>query len=109
MATTTEMVQKMLLSSVPYPFGSYLTFYLAFKIICVFICGNNGYFFPFPAFVGSFNAYAIVLFTELVMFYSRFNGSTREAYFSVGLQGIAERDIVTVKQIIDRTVDEVIA
>lgn len=43
------------------------------------------------------------------MFYPRFNGSTREAYFSVGLQGIAERDIGTVKQIIDRTVDEVIA
>uniref|UniRef100_A0A663M360 Presequence protease, mitochondrial n=1 Tax=Athene cunicularia TaxID=194338 RepID=A0A663M360_ATHCN len=38
-----------------------------------------------------------------------FNGSTREAYFSVGLQGIAERDIDTVKQIIARTVDEVIA
>lgn len=43
------------------------------------------------------------------MFYSRFNGSTREAYFSVGLQGIAERDIETVKQIIARTVDEIIA
>ncbi|KAF4801866.1 Presequence protease, mitochondrial [Turdus rufiventris] len=40
---------------------------------------------------------------------TEFNGSTREAYFSVGLQGIAERDIVTVKQIIDRTIDEVIA
>ncbi|OXB76809.1 UNVERIFIED_CONTAM: hypothetical protein H355_008198 [Colinus virginianus] len=38
-----------------------------------------------------------------------FNGSTREAYFSVGLQGIAEKDIETVKQIIARTVDEVIA
>uniref|UniRef100_A0A8B9F2F3 Presequence protease, mitochondrial n=1 Tax=Amazona collaria TaxID=241587 RepID=A0A8B9F2F3_9PSIT len=38
-----------------------------------------------------------------------FNGSTREAYFSVGLQGIAERDVDTVKQIIARTVDEVIA
>ncbi|KAJ7408688.1 pitrilysin metallopeptidase 1 [Willisornis vidua] len=38
-----------------------------------------------------------------------FNGSTREAYFSVGLQGIAERDIDTVKQIIARTIDEVIA
>ncbi|XP_065483596.1 presequence protease, mitochondrial [Caloenas nicobarica] len=37
-----------------------------------------------------------------------FNGSTREAYFSVGLQGIAERDIDTVKQIIARTIDEVI-
>ncbi|KAJ7396182.1 pitrilysin metallopeptidase 1 [Pitangus sulphuratus] len=38
-----------------------------------------------------------------------FNGSTRETYFSVGLQGIAERDIDTVKEIIARTVDEVIA
>uniref|UniRef100_A0A8C4P4Q2 Presequence protease, mitochondrial n=1 Tax=Dromaius novaehollandiae TaxID=8790 RepID=A0A8C4P4Q2_DRONO len=37
-----------------------------------------------------------------------FNGSTRDAYFSVGLQGIAERDVDTVKQIIARTVDEVI-
>uniref|UniRef100_A0A670JAN9 Presequence protease, mitochondrial n=1 Tax=Podarcis muralis TaxID=64176 RepID=A0A670JAN9_PODMU len=37
-----------------------------------------------------------------------FNGSTREAYFSVGLQGIAKENIETVKQIISRTVDEVI-
>ncbi|XP_050793328.1 presequence protease, mitochondrial-like [Gopherus flavomarginatus] len=37
-----------------------------------------------------------------------FNGCTREAYFSVGLQGIAEKDIETVKQIISRTIDEVI-
>uniref|UniRef100_A0ACB8FWI0 Presequence protease, mitochondrial n=1 Tax=Sphaerodactylus townsendi TaxID=933632 RepID=A0ACB8FWI0_9SAUR len=38
----------------------------------------------------------------------RFNGSTREAYFSVGLQGIAAENINTVKQIIARTIDEVI-
>ncbi|XP_062981703.1 presequence protease, mitochondrial [Elgaria multicarinata webbii] len=37
-----------------------------------------------------------------------FNGSTREAYFSVGLQGIAEENIDAVKQIITRTIDEVI-
>uniref|UniRef100_A0A8C3XUQ9 Presequence protease, mitochondrial n=1 Tax=Chelydra serpentina TaxID=8475 RepID=A0A8C3XUQ9_CHESE len=37
-----------------------------------------------------------------------FNGCTREAYFSVGLQGIAEKDIETVKQITARTIDEVI-
>ncbi|XP_003221996.2 presequence protease, mitochondrial [Anolis carolinensis] len=37
-----------------------------------------------------------------------FNGSTREAYFSVGLQGVSEEDIDTVKEIIARTVDEVI-
>ncbi|XP_063159491.1 presequence protease, mitochondrial isoform X1 [Candoia aspera] len=37
-----------------------------------------------------------------------FNCSTREAYFSVGLQGISEEDIDTVKQIIAKTIDEVI-
>ncbi|XP_023580780.1 presequence protease, mitochondrial isoform X1 [Trichechus manatus latirostris] len=37
-----------------------------------------------------------------------YNGYTREAYFSVGLQGIAEKDIQTVRNIIDRTIDEVI-
>ncbi|XP_006874805.1 PREDICTED: presequence protease, mitochondrial [Chrysochloris asiatica] len=37
-----------------------------------------------------------------------YNGSTREAFFSVGLQGISEKDIQTVKNIIDRTFDEVI-
>ncbi|XP_042331246.1 presequence protease, mitochondrial isoform X2 [Sceloporus undulatus] len=37
-----------------------------------------------------------------------FNGSTREAYFSVGLQGISEENIDTVKEIIARTIDEVI-
>ncbi|XP_023404516.1 presequence protease, mitochondrial isoform X1 [Loxodonta africana] len=37
-----------------------------------------------------------------------YNGYTREAYFSVGLQGIAEGDIETVRNIVDRTIDEVI-
>uniref|UniRef100_A0ABM5GN09 Pitrilysin metalloproteinase 1 n=1 Tax=Pogona vitticeps TaxID=103695 RepID=A0ABM5GN09_9SAUR len=37
-----------------------------------------------------------------------FNNSTRETYFSVGLQGISEEDVGTVKEIIARTVDEVI-
>lgn len=37
-----------------------------------------------------------------------YNGYTREAYFSVGLQGIAEKDIQTVRDIIDRTIDDVI-
>ncbi|EMP41137.1 Presequence protease [Chelonia mydas] len=37
-----------------------------------------------------------------------FNGCTKEAYFSVGLQGIAEKDIETIKQITARTIDEVI-
>ncbi|XP_045042720.2 presequence protease, mitochondrial isoform X2 [Desmodus rotundus] len=37
-----------------------------------------------------------------------YSGYTREAYFSVGLQGIAEKDIQTVRDIIDRTIDDVI-
>uniref|UniRef100_A0A2K6GNI0 Pitrilysin metalloproteinase 1 n=1 Tax=Propithecus coquereli TaxID=379532 RepID=A0A2K6GNI0_PROCO len=37
-----------------------------------------------------------------------YNGYTREAYFSVGLQGIAEQDTETVRTLVDRTVDEVI-
>jgi hypothetical protein len=43
-----------------------------------------------------------------VFLYSRYNGYTREAYFSVGLQGIAEKDIQTVRDLVDRTIDEVI-
>ncbi|KAF5928002.1 hypothetical protein HPG69_014160 [Diceros bicornis minor] len=37
-----------------------------------------------------------------------YNGCTREAYFSVGLQGVSEKDVQTVRDIIDRTVDDVI-
>ncbi|XP_047599401.1 presequence protease, mitochondrial isoform X1 [Lutra lutra] len=37
-----------------------------------------------------------------------YNGYTREAYFSVGLQGIAEQDTQAVRDIIDRTIEEVI-
>uniref|UniRef100_A0A8C5XKD5 Presequence protease, mitochondrial n=1 Tax=Microcebus murinus TaxID=30608 RepID=A0A8C5XKD5_MICMU len=37
-----------------------------------------------------------------------YNGYTREAYFSVGLQGIAEQDVETVRTLIDRTVDGVV-
>ncbi|XP_051872579.1 presequence protease, mitochondrial [Pristis pectinata] len=37
-----------------------------------------------------------------------YDGSTREACFSIGLQGIAEQDIKTVKQIIEKVIDEVI-
>lgn len=40
--------------------------------------------------------------------YCRYNGYTREAYFSVGLQGIAEQDTQAVRDIIDRTIEEVI-
>jgi hypothetical protein len=39
---------------------------------------------------------------------SRYNGYTREAYFSVGLQGIAEKDVKTVRELVDRTIEEVI-
>ncbi|XP_057400410.1 presequence protease, mitochondrial isoform X3 [Balaenoptera acutorostrata] len=37
-----------------------------------------------------------------------YNGCTREAYFSVGLQGIAEKDIQTVRDLVDRTLDDII-
>uniref|UniRef100_A0A4X2MBK3 Presequence protease, mitochondrial n=1 Tax=Vombatus ursinus TaxID=29139 RepID=A0A4X2MBK3_VOMUR len=37
-----------------------------------------------------------------------YNGCTREAFFSVGLQGIADQHVETVKQIITKTIDEVI-
>lgn len=38
---------------------------------------------------------------------SSYNGHTREAYFSVGLQGIAEKDVGKVRDLIDRTIEEV--
>ncbi|XP_008850161.2 presequence protease, mitochondrial-like, partial [Nannospalax galili] len=37
-----------------------------------------------------------------------YNGYTREAYFSVGLQGISEKDVRTVKELVDKTIEEVI-
>ncbi|KAG3257777.1 pitrilysin metallopeptidase 1 [Ictidomys tridecemlineatus] len=37
-----------------------------------------------------------------------YNGNTREAYFSVGLQGIAEKDIQKVRDLVDSTFDEVV-
>ncbi|XP_006000818.1 presequence protease, mitochondrial isoform X1 [Latimeria chalumnae] len=37
-----------------------------------------------------------------------YDGSTRETCFSVGLQGIAEKDIGAVKEIINKTIEEVI-
>ncbi|XP_049480444.1 presequence protease, mitochondrial isoform X3 [Panthera uncia] len=37
-----------------------------------------------------------------------YNGSTREAYFSVGLQGVAEQDVQAVRDIIDGTIEEVL-
>ncbi|MBN3307376.1 PREP protein, partial [Amia calva] len=38
-----------------------------------------------------------------------YDGSTKEASFSVGLQGIAEKDIECVKHIIGQTIDDIIA
>uniref|UniRef100_A0A8C5MQR3 Presequence protease, mitochondrial n=1 Tax=Leptobrachium leishanense TaxID=445787 RepID=A0A8C5MQR3_9ANUR len=40
--------------------------------------------------------------------YTGFNDHTRDTYFSVGLQGISKEDVATVKNIIHRTIDEVI-
>ncbi|XP_029811459.1 presequence protease, mitochondrial [Suricata suricatta] len=37
-----------------------------------------------------------------------YNGCTRDAYFSVGLQGVAAQDVQAVRDIIDRTVEEVL-
>ncbi|XP_013369108.1 PREDICTED: presequence protease, mitochondrial [Chinchilla lanigera] len=37
-----------------------------------------------------------------------YNGNTREAYFSVGLQGLAEEDVQTVRDLVERTIDEVV-
>ncbi|KFO24997.1 Presequence protease, mitochondrial [Fukomys damarensis] len=37
-----------------------------------------------------------------------YNGNTREAYFSVGLQGIAEKDVQTVRGLVDKTIDGVV-
>lgn len=38
----------------------------------------------------------------------RYDGSTKEASFSIGLQGIAEEDAERVKQLISQTIDDVI-
>lgn len=38
----------------------------------------------------------------------RYNGSTKEASFSIGLQGMAEKDIESVKHIISQTIDQII-
>ncbi|XP_064201881.1 presequence protease, mitochondrial isoform X1 [Anguilla rostrata] len=38
-----------------------------------------------------------------------YDGSTKEASFSIGLQGMAEEDIESVKQIISQTIDDIIA
>ncbi|XP_053507723.1 presequence protease, mitochondrial isoform X1 [Ictalurus furcatus] len=37
-----------------------------------------------------------------------YDGSTREASFSIGLQGIAEEDMENIKQVISQTIDEII-
>lgn len=38
----------------------------------------------------------------------RYDGSTREASFTIGLQGIAEEDKENIKQIISQTIDDII-
>ena len=43
-----------------------------------------------------------------MLLYSRYNGYTKEASFSVGLQGIHRNDVERVKQIISDTIDKVI-
>lgn len=42
------------------------------------------------------------------MCFSRYDGSTKEASFSVGLQGIAEEDTERVKRLISQTIDDII-
>lgn len=42
------------------------------------------------------------------MCFSRYDGSTKEASFSVGLQGIAEEDTERVKLLISQTIDDII-
>lgn len=42
------------------------------------------------------------------MCFSRYDGSTKEASFSIGLQGIAEEDIERVKHLISQTIDDII-
>lgn len=44
----------------------------------------------------------------LQMCFSRYDGSTKEASFSVGLQGIAEEDTERVKLLISQTIDDII-
>lgn len=38
----------------------------------------------------------------------RYDGSTKEASFSIGLQGVDEEDIERVKQTISQTIDKII-
>lgn len=40
--------------------------------------------------------------------FSRYDGSTKEASFSIGLQGIAEEDTERVKHLISQTIDDII-
>ncbi|MEQ2207429.1 hypothetical protein XENOCAPTIV_012267, partial [Xenoophorus captivus] len=50
-----------------------------------------------------------VVFNEMKgVFVSQYDGSTKEASFSIGLQGMAEQDTERVKQIIGQTIDQII-
>ena len=42
------------------------------------------------------------------LIYYRYHQDSREARFSIGVQGVAESDIDRIKQSIDRTLDTVI-
>lgn len=42
------------------------------------------------------------------MYFFSYDGSTKEASFSIGLQGIAEEDTERVKQLISQTIDDII-
>lgn len=43
-----------------------------------------------------------------VVLFCRYDGSNKEASFSIGLQGMAEEDTERVKQIISQTFDDII-
>lgn len=56
-----------------------------------------------------FNVYALEYWcASIVNVLHRYDGSTREASFSIGLQGIAEEDMENIKQIIHQTIDDII-
>lgn len=48
----------------------------------------------------------LVALFEMCVF--RYEGSTKEASFSIGLQGIAENDTERVKRLISQTIDAII-
>ena len=49
-----------------------------------------------------------VWFLFLILVLSSYSGETKDVYFSVGLQGIHDDDIPKVKDIVAKTIDQVI-